>query len=504
MVTVILSGLKLELKPEPYTLNPSLWVLPWLPKVGFWDPLGLSSDGDAQATAYGSCSKGGIAGKTFLKGVRTKKETYLVATNFGVRQRYHIDKSGLVPEFPTQLFLWANARLHQLAQHFKPKTLNPNPQTQTLNPKPSAEVSRAMSSVATTDGHALLQLATPAAPARPTSSPMAESVDHAATTRPPFNIWRRSTTHPVVAHPAGHSDDYVEVLVDDEDEPVHGVKGAASTAPMPEGMPERPVPSSHQPQQALGETGRDLWRNEVDNDDGDGIAADASEGGMVPGHEDGESERALTEDPEENVEGDNDVPSPREEGTGLEEEPGRWMYLLQNPEDQEQDLEGEQVALVQGRVQAVQRFGMLLNPLKTSSTIRDEQRLQSPVLLCPITRASTRVWPSLGSGHFQQQPGSSGKKVWRVRKAIQIMLQGLAMGASLLQGSLAVRWGRLPRVWLPPLPCLRPARPQGMRTGSGFFAIGMVCAVTSLSPSSVLMTNSWWEQTPKPLWTRWR
>ena len=54
-----------------------------------------------------------------------------------------------------------------------------------------AEVSRAMVTGATPDGHALLQLATPAASARVASRPTSATTGPTSSTALPFNVWRR-------------------------------------------------------------------------------------------------------------------------------------------------------------------------------------------------------------------------------------------------------------------------------------------------------------------------
>ena len=211
-----------------------------------------------------------------------------------------------------------------------------------------AEVSRVMGTGATPDGHALLQLAAPAASARgvprPTSATSA-TVGPSSAPALPFNVWRRSPSGRE-SNPAPSQREapgaYVEVLVDDEE--VHNGVAAGAPAEMDGHAPA----AARAPPPVVAEdldppVDRDALHDNNEN-----------EGGEHVGPENGESEIALTEDPEEVMEEHH----PQDEST-LEHEPGRWMFLLESTDEPDRGQDDEQLSLVQSRVQAVQRFGLL-------------------------------------------------------------------------------------------------------------------------------------------------
>ena len=251
-----------------------------------------------------------------------------------------------------------------------------------------AEVTRAMMTGSTPDGSALLQTATP---------------HRARQHRGPFNIWPTAvtSTEPTTLSReprATNVDEYVEVVVDDEEPDT-------ADAPAEEGSTPEAMPRSGNGSHAIWSyEGDGLPEVNVDMAEAEGLRRDAPAAGpeleveevdarhlMVP--EAVESGQDVTEDPE-------DAPEVEDQAEELTtgEGPGRWLRLLGQPGDNDTELDGDRlsmvqtaleaetkdprglrsggqdtdhVALVQGRVQAVQRFGYLLGTLQ-----QDLDRLQ--------------------------------------------------------------------------------------------------------------------------------
>ena len=128
---------------------------------------------------------------------------------------------------------------------------------------------------------------------------------------------------------------------------------------------------------------------------------DMAEGRELGHLEAGESEKRVTENLEEVPE----IASPPEDavpGQVQEDEPGRWMWLLRADDGHPGDLEEEHVALVQGRVQSVQRFGYLLGTLQ-----QDLDRLQdSPGAAARIAQLL------LALARHQGKESTPGRKHW--------------------------------------------------------------------------------------------
>ena len=242
-----------------------------------------------------------------------------------------------------------------------------------------AEVTRAMMTGSTPDGSALLQT---------------------------FNIWPTAvaSTEPAASprEPrATDVDDFVEVVVDDEEPDT-------AAAPVEEGS--APEVMTHRGNGSHGiwsHDGDDLPAVNVDVAKADELNRDVTAAGPELEVEDGdanhlmmpeavESEQDMTEDPEDAPEIEDLVNQVDELTAG--DEPGRWLRLLGQHGDDDTEMDGDHlsmvqtaleaetkdphtlrsggpdndhVALVQGRVQAVQRFGYLLGTLQ-----QDLDRLQ--------------------------------------------------------------------------------------------------------------------------------